>query len=437
MADYRILSGQWVLPMVPCGAALADHAVVIRDGRIVEVLPVTLALDRHPGAEHQAFPRHALLPGFVNAHTHAAMTLLRGVGGDLPLMDWLQHHVWPAEARLLSPEFVREGSLLAVAEMLRGGTTCFNDMYLFPEETAAIVDASGIRAVLGLTVIDFPTPWAQTPDAYFEKGERLARHWQGHERITFTVAPHAPYTVGDDSLRRIVQRAEVMNVPVHMHVHETAHEVATALREHGCRPLDRLANLGLLEHAFAAVHMTQIDEAEHERLPQTLVSVVHCPESNLKLASGFCPVARLQQNGVNVALGTDGVASNNDLDMLGEMRTAALLAKGVAGDATAVSAAQALEMATLNGARALGLADRIGSLEPGKQADIIAIDLGHLEFQPAHDPHAQIVYAATREAVTDVFVAGRPLLRKRELLTLDQEEITSMARAWHGRAQAV
>jgi 5-methylthioadenosine/S-adenosylhomocysteine deaminase len=222
-----------------------------------------------------------------------------------------------------------------------------------------------------------------------------------------------------------------------MHVHETAHEVATSIREHGCRPLERLANLGLLEHALAAVHMTQIDEAEHQRLPRRPVSVVHCPESNLKLASGFCPVARLQKSGVNVALGTDGVASNNDLDMLGEMRTAALLAKGVAGDATAVSAAQALEMATLNGARALGLGDRIGSLEPGKQADIIAIDLGHLEFQPAHDPHAQIVYAATREAVTDVFVAGRPLLRKRELLTLDQEEITAMARAWHGRAQAI
>jgi 5-methylthioadenosine/S-adenosylhomocysteine deaminase len=437
MTATTILSARWVLPVVPRGAALEDHAVVIRGGTIVEVLPTAAALARHPGAGHQVFPHHALLPGFVNAHTHAAMTLLRGIGGDLPLMDWLQQHVWPAERALLSPEFVYDGTRLAVAEMIRGGTTCFSDMYLFPEETARVVDATGIRAVLGLTVIDFPTPWAATPEEYFRKGADLVAGWQGHERIGFTVAPHAPYTVGDDSLLQIARRAEAMEVPVHMHVHETAHEVASAVSEKGERPLARLARLGLLELPFAAVHMTQLDDAEHERIAQAPLSVVHCAESNLKLASGFCPVARLQANGVNVALGTDGVASNNDLDMLGEMRTAALLAKGVAGDATAVSAAQALEMATLNGARALGLDARIGSLEPGKQADIIAIHLGSLEFQPAHDPHAQIVYAATRESVTDVFVAGRPLLRGRELLTLDLQEIAAMAQTWQGRAQAV
>jgi 5-methylthioadenosine/S-adenosylhomocysteine deaminase len=437
MADYRVLSGQWVLPMVPLGTALADHAVVIREGRILEVVPTDLAVQRHPEAEHLVYPRHALLPGLINAHTHAAMSLLRGIGGDLPLMDWLQHHVWPAEARLLSPEFVRDGTILAVAEMLRSGTTCFNDMYLFPEETAKVVDAFGIRAVLGLTVIDFPTPWAQTPDEYFEKGERLAECWQGHDRITFAVAPHAPYTVGDDSLRRIARLAEAMRIPIHMHVHETAQEVATGLREDGRRPLGRLADLGLLEHPFAAVHMTQIDEPEYDLLPRKPFSVIHAPESNLKLASGFCPVSRLLKSGVNVALGTDGAASNNDLDMLGEMRTAALLAKGVSGDATAVSAPQALEMATMNGARALGLEDRLGSLESGKYADVIAIDLGQLECQPAHEPHAQIVYAATRDAVTDVFVAGRQLLRNRELLTLDMEEIMSTAADWRRRAQAV
>jgi 5-methylthioadenosine/S-adenosylhomocysteine deaminase len=436
MAGTLILTARWVLPMVPRGTVLENHAVVLRGDRIVEILPHALALARHPGAVRQDFPRHALLPGFVNAHTHAAMTLLRGAGSDLPLMQWLQEHVWPAEGRLLSPEFVRDGSQIAVAEMIRGGTTCFNDMYLFPEETARVVDQSGIRAVLGLTVIDFPTPWAGTTREYFRKGADLAAAWQGHERIGFTVAPHAPYTVGDDSLREIARRAEAMAVPVHMHVHETAHEVATALAERGERPLARLARLGLLERPFAAVHMTQLDESEHESLPQTPVSVVHCAESNLKLASGFCPVARLLGNGVNVALGTDGVASNNDLDMLGEMRTAALLAKGVSGDAAAVGAPQALEMATLNGARALGLDEHIGSLEPGKLADLIAIDLGGLEFQPAHDPHAQIVYAATREAVTDVFVGGRPLLRGRELLTLDLDELTNLARAWQERMQA-
>jgi 5-methylthioadenosine/S-adenosylhomocysteine deaminase len=436
MAGTLILTARWVLPMVPRGTVLEDHAVVLRGDRIVEILPHGVALARHPGAERQDFPRHALLPGFVNAHTHAAMTLLRGAGSDLPLMQWLQEHVWPAEGRLLSSEFVHAGSQIAVAEMIRGGTTCFSDMYLFPEDTARVVDRSGIRAVLGLTVIDFPTAWAGTTLEYFRKGADLAAAWQGHERIGFTFAPHAPYTVGDDSLREIARRAEAMVVPVHMHVHETAHEVATALAEHGERPLARLARLGLLERPFAAVHMTQLDESEHEFLPQAPISVVHCAESNLKLASGFCPVARLLGNGVNVALGTDGVASNNDLDMLGEMRTAALLAKGVSGDAAAVGAPQALEMATLNGARALGLDEHIGSLEPGKLADLIAIDLGGLEFQPAHDPHAQIVYAATRDAVTDVFVGGRPLLRGRELLTLDLDELTNLAHAWQERVQA-
>ncbi|AHE98392.1 TRZ/ATZ family hydrolase [Thioalkalivibrio paradoxus] len=436
MAETRILSARWVLPVVPRGTVLEDHCVVVRGERIVEILPDAQARVRHPGAEWLEFPSHALLPGFVNAHTHAAMTLLRGVGGDLPLMEWLEQHVWPAEARLLSAEFVDAGSRLAVAEMIRGGTTCFSDMYLFPEETARVVDASGIRAALGLTVIDFPTPWARTPGEYFDKGAALVSAWQGHPRIGFTVAPHAPYTVGDDSLRKIRARAEALGVAVHMHVHETAHEVSSALAEHGERPLQRLARLGLLEQPLAAVHMTQLDEHEHERLPESLTSVVHCPESNLKLASGFCPVARLLGNGVNVALGTDGVASNNDLDMLGEMRTAALLAKGVSGDATAVSASQALEMATLNGARALGLEAQIGSLEPGKYADLIAIDLGGLEFQPAHDPHAQIVYAATRDAVSDVFVAGQPLLRGRELRTLDLDELGAMTRIWQERVQA-
>jgi len=433
MAQTLILSAMWVLPMVPRGTALKDHAVIVQRDRIAEVLPREAALARYPGAEHRPFPSHALLPGFVNAHTHAAMTLLRGVGSDLPLMDWLQKHVWPAEARLLSPEFVHAGSLLATAEMIRGGTTCFSDMYLFPEDTARVVDQTGLRALLGLTVIDFPTPWAATTQEYFSKGADLAAAWQGHERIGFTVAPHAPYTVGDESLSEIRRRAESLDVPVHMHVHETAHEVATAVAENNERPLDRLKRLGLLERPFNAVHMTQLNERELDWLPSTPLSVVHCAESNLKLASGFCPVHQLLSSGVNVALGTDGVASNNDLDMLGEMRTAALLAKGVSGDASAVGAPQALEMATLNGARALGLEQQIGSLEPGKLADLIAIDLGGLEYQPAHDPHTQIVYTATRDSVTDVFVSGRALLRNRELLTLDLDELKDLVGSWQER----
>ena len=433
MAQTLILSAMWVLPMVPRGTALKDYAVVIQDGRIAEVCPREDALTRYPDAEHQAFPSHALLPGFVNAHTHAAMTLLRGVGSDQPLMDWLQKHVWPAEARLLSPEFVHAGSRLAIAEMILGGTTTFSDMYLFPEETAQVVDQIGIRSMLGLTVIEIPTPWATTPREYFSKGADLVHAWQGHERIGFTLAPHAPYTVSDESLMEVRRRAEKLDVPIHMHVHETAHEVATAVAETRERPLTRLARLGLLDQPFKAVHMTQLDAHELEKLPSHPVSVVHCAESNLKLASGFCPVHQLLTRGVNVALGTDSVASNNDLDMLGEMRTAALLAKGVSGEASAVAAPQALEMATLNGARALGLERSIGSLEAGKLADLIAIDLGGLEHQPAHDPHTQIVYAASRDSITHVFVGGRALLRNRELLTLDIDELKDLIRRWQER----
>lgn len=437
MSDpMKILSGAWVLPVIPRGAILEKHAVVVQDERILEILPLEEALARYPDVVHLHFPHHALMPGLVNAHTHAGMNLLRGVGGDLPLMRWLQESVWPLEGRMLSSEFITAATRIAIAEMLRGGTTCFNDMYLFPETTAEVVDAMGIRAMLGLTVIDFPTPWADSSKECFFKGEQLASTYSGQDRIRFALAPHAPYTVGDETLREVLRRASRQNLPIHMHVHETAAEVDRAVAETGERPLARLRRLGLLNRPFMAVHMTQIDAVEHQWLTEYPVSVVHCPESNLKLASGFCPVGQLLAEGVNVALGTDGVASNNDLDMLGELRTAALLAKGYAEDATALPAWQAVEMATLSGARALGLENLIGSLEPGKQADVIAIDLGKLECQPAHDPFSQILYSSTRESVSEVFVAGKHLLRQRELSGVDLEELLVLASFWKTRMQA-
>ena len=437
MPDARtlVLSAPIILPVVPRGSVLEDHALVIEDDTIRAILPRDVALRQYPDAEQHHRDGHALIPGLVNAHTHSGMSLLRGVGSDQPLMDWLKRYIWPAEGKLLAPDFVQAGTRLAIAEMLRGGTTCFSDMYLFVADAARVVDASGIRAALGLTVFDFPTPWARTADEYFERGAEVVDTWGGHPRIRFTVAPHAPYTVGDASLRRVAARARELDVPIHMHVHETAGEIADAEQAGQPRPLARLAALGLLDQPFVAVHMTQVDEQDLNLLAGRPVSVAHCPESNLKLASGFCPVARLQAAGVNVALGTDGTASNNDLDMLGEMRTAALLAKGVSGDAAALPATRALEMATLDSARALGLDARIGSLEVGKQADVVAIDLRSLEMQPAHEPHAQIVYATTREAVTDVYVAGRPLLRDRELLTLDQSAILAESERWRTHVQ--
>ncbi|MGM0554470.1 MAG: TRZ/ATZ family hydrolase [Pseudomonadota bacterium] len=430
-----ILSAPIILPVVPRNTVLEDHALVIAGDTIRAILPREVALRQYPDTEHQHRDGHALIPGLVNAHTHSGMSLLRGIGSDQPLMDWLKHYIWPAEGRLLAPDFVRSGTRLAIAEMLRGGTTCFSDMYLFVEVAAEVVEESGIRAALGLTVFDFATPWAQTADEYFERGAAVVDAWQDHPRIEFTVAPHAPYTVGDASLQRVARRARELGVPIHMHVHETAGEIADAECAGQPRPLARLAALGLLDQPFLAVHMTQVDEQDLELLRGRPVSIAHCPESNLKLASGFCPVARLQAAGINIALGTDGTASNNDLDMLGEMRTAALLAKGVSGDAAALPATRALEMATLDSARALGLGARIGSLEVGKQADVVAIDLRSPELQPAHEPHARIVYAATRDAVSDVYVAGRPLLRERELLTLDQTGIVAEAERWHARVQ--
>ena len=341
----------WVIPVQPDGTVLERHTLVIDGTQIAAIVP-TAEWRNESGATEIDCRRHVLVPGFVNAHTHAAMSLFRGMADDLPLMEWLEGHIWPAEARVAGREFVRDGTRLAAAEMLAGGTTCFNDMYFFGDEAAAAAIEAGIRAVIGLIVIGFPSAWASDVDEYFRKAEAVHDQYRGHPLVTSAFAPHAPYTVDDAALTRVATLAEELDVPVHMHVHETAGEIEGALATHGARPLRRLEGLGLLSPRLLAVHMPAVDEDEHALLARTGVSVVHCPESNLKLASGFCPVARLLGAGVNVALGTDGAASNNRLDMLGELRSASLLAKGVSGDPCALPAAQALRMATLSGARA-------------------------------------------------------------------------------------
>jgi len=363
------------------------------------------------------------------------MSLFRGLSDDLPLMDWLTQHIWPAEAKWVNAEFVRDGVRLAAAEMLKGGTTCLNDMYFFPEDAAAVLREAGLRACLGLILIDFPTSYAQTPEEYFELGLKLHDKLRHDPLLSTAFAPHAPYSVSDGPLARVRTVNNELNLPVHMHVHETAREVIEAVAKTGMRPLARLDALDLLGPGLVAVHMTQLNDAEIARLAEAGASVVHCPESNLKLASGFCPVHKLLSAGINVALGTDGAASNNDLDMLGELRTAALLAKAVSGDATAVPAHTALRMATLNGARAMGLDAEIGSLLPGKAADITAIDLSALSSQPVYDPVSQIVYTACREQVTDVWVAGKRLLANRALTTLDEAAILRRAQDWRDKIQ--
>ncbi|TCT26005.1 TRZ/ATZ family hydrolase [Thermomonas haemolytica] len=434
--DLLIEAG-WVVPVVPHGVVLEGHAVAVSGGRILAVLPTDEARVRFAAKETVARPDAALIPGLVNAHTHNPMTLLRGVADDLPLMTWLREHIWPVEAAVIGPEFVADGMRLAIAEMLRGGTTCANENYFFPDVQAAVYKQHGFRALVGAVVIDFPSAWAKSDDEYFDRACELHDAWRGDPLVATAFAPHAPYTVSDANFERVRVLADQLDVPVHLHTHETAQEVADSIKLHGQRPLARLDRLGLVNDRLIAVHMTQLTEAEIHLCAERGVSVVHCPESNLKLASGFCPACALLAAGVNLAIGTDGCASNNDLDMFGETRTAALLGKAVANDAAGFSAFEALHAATLGGARALGFGDRIGSIEPGKEADLACVDLSALETQPLHHVVSQLVYAAGRQQVTDVWIAGQPKLRGCELVDIDSEAIVANARQWRARIAEV
>jgi 5-methylthioadenosine/S-adenosylhomocysteine deaminase len=424
---------RWLVPIEPAGAVLNDYALAVHAGRIVDLLPVDQARKTYAPTETLELSRHAVMPGLVNVHTHAAMTLLRGIADDLPLMDWLQNHIWPAEGAHVSRAFCEDGVRLACAEMIRSGTTCFNDMYFFPDVSAAVATSAGMRAMVGLIVFDFPTVWAANADEYLHKGLAIHDALKNDPLVRTIFAPHAPYTVSDAPLRKVREYATELGIGIHTHLHETESEVVMAIQATGKRPWQRLKDLELLGPDLLAVHMTQLSDEEIAEAAQFRVQIAHCPESNLKLASGFCPVDRLQKAGVNVALGTDGAASNNDLDLLGEMRTAALLAKGVAGDARAVAAPQALHMATLGGAAALGLDQETGSLAKGKSADFIALDLSTSATQPLYNVLSHLVYAANRDQVTDVYVAGRALMRARELLTVDEPAAIAKAQEWRAR----
>ncbi|MDR0181461.1 TRZ/ATZ family hydrolase [Lysobacter arvi] len=434
--DLLIEAG-WVVPVVPHGVVLEGHAVAVRDGAIVAVLPIREARARFAAKETVSRPDAALVPGLVNAHTHNPMTLLRGIADDLPLMEWLQGHIWPVEGAVMGPEFIEDGIALAIAEMLRGGTTCANENYFFPDVQAAVYRQHGFRARVGLPVIDFPTAWAKTSEEYFERAGEVHDQWRDDPLVATAFAPHAPYTVSDENFERIRMLSDQLDIPVHLHTHETAHEVVESHAKLGQRPIARLDRLGLINDRLIAVHMTQLTDAEIALCAQRGVSVVHCPESNLKLASGFCPVGKLVKAGVNVAIGTDGCASNNDLDMFGETRTAALLAKAVAEDASAFDAATALHAATLGGARALGFDARIGSIEIGKQADLVCVDLGQIETQPLHHVVSQLIYATGRHQVSDVWIAGRAKLRERMLVDMDGAALVANARQWRERIAAI
>lgn len=428
-ADLRI-NARWVIPIEPAGLVLDHHAILIQGDRITAVLPQHQADEQFRARETVDLPHHVVMPGLINMHGHAAMSLFRGMADDLPLMTWLNDHIWPAEGKYVSDAFTVDGTRLAIAEMLRTGTTTFSDMYFFPEVAAEVAHDTGIRAQICFPVLDFPTMWGSGPDEYLSKGQALIQRWQGDNLITPGIGPHAPYTVSDQPLARILDLARETQSPIQIHLHETAFEVAEALEKTGKRPSERLAELGLLGPSTQCVHMTQIDETDLRLLGDTGAHVVHCPESNLKLASGLCPVDRLLKAGVNVAIGTDGAASNNDLDLFGELKSAAMVAKVVAEDAAALSAHEALAMATLNGAKALGRDHELGSLVSGKLADIIAVDLSDPFLQPVYDPASHLVYSSHSRQVSHSWIGGVPQVQEGRLTRIDVPDLMLKVQGW-------
>lgn len=431
-----LLRPAWIIPVVPDRTVLRGHAVAVRDGAIVAVLPAEEAERCFFAKETTDLPGHVLIPGLVNLHVHASMSLMRGIADDLPLMQWLQEAIWPTEGKHVSHAFVRDGTALAADEMLRGGITTCNEMYFHPDAAAEAFAAAGMRATVGVAVLEFPTPYAANADDYFRKGLAARDKWQGHPLVGFAMAPHAPYTVGDDALVRVASLAAELDCPIHMHIHETAHEITESVTLHGVRPLARLERLGLLGPGMIAVHAVHLDATEIELLASQGCAVAHCPSSNMKLASGIAPVSTMLDKGLTVGLGTDGAASNNRLDLFQEMRQAALLAKVSTMDPTVVPAHTALRMATLHGARALGLEHLIGSIETGKRADLCAVALNTVDNTPCFDPVSHLVYVAGRESVTEVWVDGEKRVeRGKTLLRKSNTELIGIAAMWQTRLE--
>ena len=414
---------RWIIPVDGKKTILTDHCVVVENHNIKKILPTQQAIQDYPQAHQTRLDDHVLMPGLINCHTHAAMSLLRGIADDIPLTPWLEQHIWPLEAKFVDSEFVRTGTQLAMVEMLQSGTTCFNDMYFFPDIVAQAAEAAGMRACVGIIMLDFPTVWASGPDEYMSKGLRLADELKHSSLVNSAFAPHAPYTVSDQPLENIRVIADELDLPVHMHIHETRHETEQSIDQYGMRPLERLSRLGLLSPRLLAVHMTDLLTEEIQSLADAGVNIIHCPEANLKLASGISPITECLAAGINIAIGTDGTASNNDMNMIGELRSAALLAKGNSLDAKSVDAWTALEMATINAAKALNIDHLCGSLEKGKSADMIAIDLSDPCCQPVYQPVSQIVYSISRTQVTHSWIEGRLVMENRQLNGLDVDQI--------------
>lgn len=428
-----LIHARWILPTDGTRTLLEHHSLAIANDRIMAILPTPEARQQLKAHAVVELTDHALIPGFINAHGHTPMSLLRGYGDDMPVIQWLEQRIWPAERALVNEAFVYDGAQLAIAEMIRSGTTTFSDNYFFPQAVGQAALEAGMRAQLMFTVLNMPTPWASDADGHIKRGLETLDYFRQQDTISVGFGPHAPYSTDDKVIKKIAALSEQLDLNVQMHIHESAQEITDALKQTGMRPLRRLANLGLLSPRLQCVHMTQLNDDDIQLIVDNNCSVIHCPESNLKLASGFTPVAHLQKQGINIALGTDGCASNNDLDMLGEMRTAALIAKAVAKDATAMDAWSALEAATINGAKAMGIDAETGSLTLGKKADIAAIEMTALENLPLYNPLSQLVYTCARNQFTHVWCNGRLLMDNRHLTTLDESHIKAKALQWQAR----
>jgi 5-methylthioadenosine/S-adenosylhomocysteine deaminase len=432
----QLIHAEYVITCEADDGPLAFHTMVIENNLIIDILPTAAAKEKYPQAMSETFSHHTLMPGFVNTHTHLPMNYFRGIADDLSLENWLNHHIWPAEKKWLSSAFVYDAALFAMAEMIRSGTTCFNDMYFYLYDMARAAETACIRGFVGSTIIDFPTSWAKTSDEYFEKTEDFYLAYQNHALIKPTISPHSPYAVNEANLLRVKAFAETYNLKINLHLHENAFEVSQSIAKTGLTQIARMDELGLLNDRLIAIHMTQINDVDFQIIQRTKPHIVHCPESNMKLASGCTPLTKLISAGLNIALGTDSAASNNDLNMFSEMRTASLLAKLISQNPEALPAMAALKMATINGAKALGIDQITGSLKIGKAADFIAINLNTIETQPLFRPESHIVYSADRSQVTDVWVAGKRLMKNRQLTTIDEQAILATAKEWHARMTA-
>lgn len=428
-ADLMI-EARWIATVAQAQPLLENYSLVIQAGIIIEIMPIAAARLKYSATDRVCLDDHLLIPGLINLHTHAAMSLMRGIADDVPLMDWLGAHIWPAEQALVSARYVQDATLLACAEMLSGGITCFNDMYFYPQATAHAASQAGIRANLGLIVLEQATTYASDAADYLEKGFAAHDSWRGNPLISSSIAPHAPYTVSNQTFDSVMTYAEQLDLGIHTHLHETRAEIAQSESQYGLRPLQRLLQLGLLGPNMVAAHGVHLLEHEIELLAEYGCHIAHCPNSNLKLGSGIAPVASLLAKGVNVGLGTDSVASNNRLDIFAEMRLSALLAKGMTEDATLIPAQQALQMATLNSAKALGLEHKIGSIEVGKLADLAAVRLGDLVNSPYYDPISHLVYSCGREHVTHTWVAGELRYSNGVYANIEPIELKDIINSW-------